>query len=128
MAGIHPAAKGTGLAPNIAGALSYLVGPITGIIFLVLEKESRFVRFHAAQSIVVSAACMIVGIALSVLNLVQVAVPVIGWLIGIALSLGTGAGFFVLWLMLMFVSFQGKEWEVPLVGVLARRLFLSVQP
>ncbi len=44
----------TGLAPNVAAALSYILGPITGVLFLVLEKENRFVRFHAAQSITVA--------------------------------------------------------------------------
>ena len=49
----HPTAttSSTGLQPNVAGALSYLLGIITGVLFLVIEKENRFVRFHAAQSI-----------------------------------------------------------------------------
>lgn len=125
MSEIHPAAKGTGLPPNIAGSLAYLLGPITGILFLVLERESRFVRFHAAQSIVVSIICIIFSIALSVLSAILGVVPVIGWLLGIALSLGMGLAFFALWLVLMFTAFQGKEWEVPLLGVQARRLFLA---
>jgi uncharacterized membrane protein len=43
----------TGLAANVAGLLTYILGPITGVLFLVLEKENRFVRFHAMQSVVV---------------------------------------------------------------------------
>ncbi len=47
------AAAGSGLTPNVAGALAYLVGVITGILFLVIDpfKTDRFVRFHAFQSI-----------------------------------------------------------------------------
>ena len=44
--------KGTGLKKETAAALSYVLGPVTGVIFLVLEKDP-FVRFHAMQSIVV---------------------------------------------------------------------------
>ena len=49
-----PATTSTGLAPHVAGALAYVLGPITGVVFLVIEKDNRFVRFHAAQSIAVS--------------------------------------------------------------------------
>ncbi|HEV2147669.1 MAG TPA: DUF4870 domain-containing protein [Longimicrobiaceae bacterium] len=111
----------TGLAPNVAGALSYLVGPITGILFLVLEKESRFVRFHAAQSIGISIALFAVNVVLMVLGAVLAVVPIIGWLIGLALSLAVGLGGFVLWLYLMYRAYQGDEWEVPGVGAQVRR-------
>jgi uncharacterized membrane protein len=116
--------QSTGLAPNVAGALAYLLGPLTGIFFLVIEKENRFVRFHAAQSIVVGIACIVAGITLSVISAILGLVPIIGWLVSILLSLGMGLGFFILWLTLMFMAFQGREWEVPGVGAQARRLFL----
>ena len=48
--------------------------------------------------------------------------PIIGWLIGLALTLVVGLGSFVLWLLLMFRAYQGSEWEVPGVGGQARRL------
>lgn len=111
----------TGLAPNLAGALSYLLGAITGILFLVLEKESRFVRFHAAQSIGVTVALFAVNIVLAVLGTVLAFIPIIGWLIGLALSLVIGFGSFGLWLYLMYRAYQGDEWEVPLVGPQVRR-------
>jgi uncharacterized membrane protein len=111
----------TGLAPNVAGALSYLLGPITGILFLVLEKEDRFVRFHAAQSIGVSIALVAVNVVLMVLGAVLAAIPILGWLIGLALSLMVGLGGFVLWLYLMYRAYQGDEWEVPGVGAQVRR-------
>ena len=49
---------GTGLAPNVAGALSYVLGLVTGILFVLLERD-RFVRFHAFQSILVSVAWIV---------------------------------------------------------------------
>ncbi|HET7600517.1 MAG TPA: DUF4870 domain-containing protein [Gemmatimonadales bacterium] len=111
-------AQGSGLSPNLAGALAYLLGPITGIIFLLIEKENRFVRFHAMQSTVLGVAWFVLGIALSVLSGI---VPVIGWIFGILLSLGMTVVGFILWLLLMFKAYQGQEWEVPWVGQFARR-------
>lgn len=112
----------TGLQPNVAGALAYLLGLITGIAFLVLEKENRFVRFHAAQSIVVSIAMIALSIALSILSTVLAFIPILGWIVAIVLSLGLGLGSFVLWLFLMWQAFQGKEWEAPIVGAYARKM------
>jgi uncharacterized membrane protein len=112
----------SGLAPNVAGALAYVLGPLTGILFLVIEKDNRFVRFHAAQSIVVGIALIILDIALMILSTVLAVVPIIGWIIGILLSLGLGLGSFILWLVLMYRAYQGREWEVPFAGAQARRL------
>ncbi|HEX2090883.1 MAG TPA: DUF4870 domain-containing protein [Longimicrobiaceae bacterium] len=118
--------QGTGLAPNVAGALSYLLGPITGILFLVLEKESRFVRFHAAQSIGVSIVLFVVNVALMVLTGVLSVIPILGTLIGFLLSLAVGLASFGLWLYLMYRAYQGEEWEVPWVGTQVRRYVSGV--
>lgn len=107
----------TGLTPNVAGALAYLLGPITGILLLVVEKENQFVRFHAMQSTVLSIAWIIVSVGLSFL----VTVPVIGWLVGLLLSFVMGLAGFILWLLLMWKAFQGQEWELPIVGAFARK-------
>src|SRR5690625_1187474 len=63
---------------NIAGFLCYLIWFITGIIFLVIEKENRFIRFHALQSIVVS-------IVLFVFNFMLTLIPILGLLISLLL-------------------------------------------
>lgn len=110
--------QGTGLSPNVAGALAYLLGPITGIIFLVIEKNDQFVRFHAMQSTVLGVAWIIFSIVLSVLS---GAVPVIGWIFGFLLSIVMAIGGVVLWLLLMFKAYQGQEWELPWVGQFARK-------
>lgn len=110
-------ATATGLAQNLAGALAYLLGPITGILFLVIEKENRFVRFHAMQSTVLCIAWIIVSVGLAFFT----AVPVLGWIIGILTSFVLGLGGFILWLVLMWKAFQGEEWELPIVGPFARK-------
>lgn len=125
MSEVQRSSGGTGLPSNVAGALSYFLGAFTGIFFLVVEKNDRFVRFHAAQSIVVSVALVVVWIALSILSAVLGVVPIIGWLIGILLSLGCGLGSFFLWILLMFKAYQGQEWELPVVGPQARKLLAA---
>lgn len=112
----------TGLPANVAGALAYALGPITGIIFYVLEKDNRFVRFHAAQSIAVSIVMFVISFVLGILGMVIGAVPLIGWLVAMLLSFGVSIVAFVLWLLLMWQAFQGNEWEVPFAGTFARRM------
>lgn len=101
----------TGLSKNTAGALSYVLGPITGIIFLILEKDS-FVRFHAMQSIVVFGGLFILQWIMGITVILLPLVPLIS-LLG-----------FVLWLVLIMKAWQGVEYEVPVVGSFARQ-FMS---
>jgi uncharacterized membrane protein len=115
-------ASSTGLAPNVAGALAYLLGPITGILFFLLEKENRFVRYHAAQSITLGLLWIALSVAFSVLSGMLVMVPVLGWLVALLLSVVFGLGGLFLWLFLMWRAFQGREWESPIAGPLARKL------
>jgi len=114
-------ATSTGLAPNLAGALSYLLGPLTGVLFLVLEKDNRFVRFHAMQSTILGAMWIVLSIVLNILLSIIGMVPVIGWIVAILVSFGLGLVGFVLWLLLMWKAWQGQEWEVPVAGPIARQ-------
>ena len=95
----------TGLDPNLAGLLCYLLGLITGIVFLIIEKENRFVRFHAFQSLAVFG-------ALFVLSLIAGFIPVIGRLISILLA---PVGL-ILWILLMVKAYQGERYKLPVVG------------
>jgi uncharacterized membrane protein len=111
----------TGLTANVAGALAYVLGPITGVLFLVLERENRFVRFHAMQSIIVSVAFIALSIVLGILTAVLAFVPIVGWLLGLLMSVGMGFGGLVLWVLLIVNALRGQEWEVPFVGRYARQ-------
>jgi uncharacterized membrane protein len=115
----------TGLAANVAGALAYVLGPVTGIAFFFIEKENQFVRFHAAQSITVSIILIAASIAVSVVSAVLAVVPILGWLIALALTAALGLASFALWLVLMYKAYAGEEWEVPVAGPLARKLLTS---
>ncbi|MEO5817488.1 MAG: DUF4870 domain-containing protein [Gemmatimonadaceae bacterium] len=112
----------TGMAPNVAGALAYVLGPITGVLFLVLEKENRFVRFHAAQAVTTGVLIIGLSIALGLLSALLAFIPVLGWLAAIALNFVLGLGSLVLWLLLMWRAYRGEQWEVPVAGPLARRI------
>ncbi len=94
----------TGLEENVAGFLCYLLWFVTGIVFLVVERESRFVKFHAKQS-------TITFLVLFVILLLIGWIPVIGAMVWI-LSL-------VLWLLLMIKALQGKRYSLPIVGKMA---------
>ena len=99
-----------GLAPNVAGLLCYVVGWVTGLIFFILEKENKFVRFHAMQSIVTFGAITVASIVLSF-------IPFIGWILGWLLSvLG-----FVLWIILMIKAYQGQRFKLPWAGNFAEK-------
>lgn len=100
----------TGLDANIAGALAYLFGFLSGIAFLVLEKDSTFVKFHAVQSTIVSIG-WIVG------QVILAAIPLVGWI----LLLPWWAFGVVLWVLLMFKAFQGERYKLPWVGDLAEQ-------
>ncbi len=116
-----PPAAGTGLEPNVAGALSYILGALTGILFLVIDGQRPFVRFHAMQSIVLTVAMVVLWIVLGVASMVLAVIPIIGWLIGILASLALSLGALILWIYLMYRAWSGDEWEVPVVGQYARQ-------
>lgn len=111
----------TGLEPTLAGALSYVLGPVTGIAFLVMEKQSRFVRFHAMQSVLVGVALIVFNVVVNVVQAVLVRIPFIGWLFALGLAMVIGLASLVLWLSLMYQAYVGKEWELPIVGEHARK-------
>jgi len=104
------AESSTGLSANIAGLLCYVLGWVTGIIFVVLEKKSTFVKFHAWQSI------MTFGV-LTVAQLVLGWIPFVGWILSILI----GILMFVLWLILIIQAGTGKMWKVPWAGDWAER-------
>ena len=100
-----------GIDENTEALLAYVLGWLTGIVFLVVEKKSKFVKFHAAQSLVVF-------LSLSVLVFIFGYIPLLGW----ALAILTELVAFILWLILILKAYQGEEWEVPFFGEYARKL------
>jgi uncharacterized membrane protein len=102
----------TGLEANVAGLLCYVLWWVSGLVFLLLEKENRFVRFHAMQSIVTFGAITVVSIVLSILAAI---IPFIGFIFGI-LNVIIGLLAFVLWIVLMVKAYQGETYKLPWAG------------
>ena len=100
----------TGLAENVAGLLCYVLGWVSGVIFLLLEPKSRFVRFHAFQAIIVFGILNLAGIVLDGIPLVG---GFLAWLAGV-LS-------FIVWIVLMVKAFQGRWYKLPWAGEVAEK-------
>jgi uncharacterized membrane protein len=115
-------AAGAGLTPNVAGALAYLVGAITGILFLVIDpfKTDRFVRFHAFQSIFFNLAWIAFWILWTIIGLMLGAISHgLFFIIQLPINLLLFVGGFCLWAYLMYTAYQGKTFQLPVIGALA---------
>lgn len=98
-----------GMDENIEAALSYLLGFITGILFFVLEKDNKFVKFHAMQSIAVFVVLVIINTILTISIIGIILLPLIS-LLG-----------FILWILLMYKAYKGEKYKLPVVGDFAEK-------
>jgi uncharacterized membrane protein len=121
--GNRPLTGTSALTSNLAGALAYALGLITGVLFLVLEpyKHDRFVRFHAMQSILFCAAAIVVSIGMSIVwgvlfslsaSLIFVVMPV---------RLMIALGLFLFWLFVIYQAYSRREYRIPIIGAIAAR-------
>ena len=117
-----PAAS-AGIEENVAAALCYLLGVLTGILFLVIEpyNRNRVIRFHAFQSIFTWIAAIVIGMVLSTVSYVFVAVPFIGWLVYILLWTAFSLGVLALWLFLMYKAYNKERYVLPVIGPWAEK-------
>ena len=102
----------TGLEENVASLLCYILGWVTGIIFLILEPENKTIRFHAIQSIIVFGIITIVDIFIWLPPH-----PVDRILNGILWAIA-----FILWVVLMYKAYQGEKYKIPVAGDQAKKL------
>ena len=109
------------MTSNVAALLSYVLGPITGIIFLVLDpyKNDRFVRFHAFQSIFFSAVLIVFwilwnGIIWSIFSRMMFMWPILS-IINVIVSLAA----FVVWIFLMYKAYNNERFMLPIIGEFA---------
>jgi uncharacterized membrane protein len=101
----------SGLDANVAAALAYSIGWVTGLALLFFEEENEFVRFHALQSVIVFG-------GLSLAWMVALSVPFLGWIVAFLVIPPVSA---VLWLILMFKAYQGVRYKVPGAGDMAEQ-------
>ena len=121
--GPTPTLSGAGLDENLACALCYVLGLLTGVLFLVLEpyNRNRLIRFHAFQSIFLNIAWIAVFIAISIISIVLLPIPFLGAMMSVILHLAAGLGVFILWLMLMYKAYNRERWVLPVIGPLAEK-------
>jgi uncharacterized membrane protein len=112
-AGTSPSAGAMGISENVAGALCYLAGFISGIIFLVIApyNQNKFVRFHAFQAIFTHLGLILLSMLFTILT------HGIGFVLFPLIGLATIA----LWIYLMVMAYQGKTVRLPVVGDLAAK-------
>jgi len=107
-----------GLNENIAAAVSYVFGAFSGVVVLILERENKFVRFHALQSTLFF---LFVKVLFAILNFL-VDIPILGFLLGLLLNPVLWAGGIVVllaWLFLMYQAFENKPFKLPIFGDVA---------
>jgi uncharacterized membrane protein len=110
-------ATGGAMADNVASALCYVLGLITGIIFLVLAPYNRnpVVRFHAFQSIFLHVACIVLAIGINIV------IGIVGMFSLYFLTSLVWLAAFILWIYMIIQAYQGKTVELPVIGPLARQ-------
>lgn len=106
-----------GLDENIEGALCYVLGWVTGIIFLLIEKENKFVKFHALQSIIVFSTFTVLSIVLRIFTFI----PFIGIIFMLLIKL-IGMVSFVVWIICIVKAFQGEKFKIPFAGDIAEKI------
>lgn len=100
----------TGIKPNVEALLCYLLWFVSGLIFYLIERNNKFVRFHAIQSMAVFGAIFVAWWIVGF-------VPIIGAVVsGLLLLLGV-----VLWIVLMVKAFQGEKFKLPVAGDVAEK-------
>ena len=100
----------TGMQANVAALLSYLLWFITGIVFFLTEKENKFVRFHAMQSIIIFGFLFVIGLILPF-------IPILGWIFLPILWIAE----IVIWIVLMIKAYQGEYFKLPIAGEMAEK-------
>jgi uncharacterized membrane protein len=125
MASPTPGQTNLGVAPNVGGLLCYVpccIGFIFSVVVAIVEKQSRFVRFHAFQSLLLHGAAFVCGIGLQVLQIVLALIHLgaIGLLLSL-LGLVVGVGFLGLSIFLMIKANGNEEFELPVIGPMARK-------
>jgi uncharacterized membrane protein len=120
-----------GLDSNLGAALCYLanflccLGLVLAIVFLVTEKENRFVKFHAVQSLFLVGTQLAVGIVVVILGLIvsmvldMVDMSFVGWLLVFGLRVVLFLIFCAIWLIAGFKAYGGQSYKLPLIGEFA---------
>jgi uncharacterized membrane protein len=112
-----------GMTANVAALLTYVVTPLTAILFLVLEPYNRdkFVRFHAFQSLFLGIAWVVLAIVLSIVTAMVGMIPVVGWIVAVLLWPIFLLAMFGIWILAMFKAYNNDRFALPVIGKIAEQ-------
>jgi uncharacterized membrane protein len=112
-----------GLAPNVGGLLCYVpccIGLIFSIVVAIVEKQSRFLRFHAFQSLLFHAVLIVLSVAVQVLTMVLSQLAGLLGLLGSLFGLLVGLGALIASVLLMIKAYNNEQYELPTIGQMAK--------
>ncbi len=111
------------MADNVASTLCYVMGLLTGILFLVLEpyNKNKTVRFHAFQSIFFNLAIVAGDIILLIVFGILVRIPIVGPMLALVVYPVFGLGVLAAWLFLMYKAYNNQKFVLPIIGPLAEK-------
>ena len=125
-----PATKSsTGLDENVASLLAYVFGLVSGLIFFLIEKDSRLVRFHGMQSTLLAGIFWVGEIAFWILATVVVLIvgqisgilATLVWAVSMLLGFVLGIAALIGWVMCMIKAYQGQYFKLPVIGNFAEK-------
>lgn len=124
-----PAKSSTGLDENVAALLSYIFGWLSGLIFFLIEKDSRLVRFHAMQSLLLNIGVAIIAIAIWVVTVVMwlISTQIAGFvsvLVSLVATLAWvlfGIVVLVAVVVCLIKAYQSQYFKLPVIGNLAEK-------
>jgi uncharacterized membrane protein len=119
----------TGLEENIAALLSYIFGWVSGLIFFLIEKDSKLVRFHAMQSILLNVFIAIAGFAIWIVTFIFLLIAtqlsdLLGTLIGLVATLlwiAFSVCLLIAWVMCLIRAYQSQYFKLPIIGNFAEK-------
>jgi uncharacterized membrane protein len=118
-------ASTTGLTPRVAAALAYVAGPFSGILVLLAERTSRFVRFHAWQSVLALGGLGIVVALLILSAFLSIVVSATAFRTLLYIGWGAWGAWIVLWAICVVQALGGRSWKLPIAGSFAERKSLT---
>lgn len=117
----EPSPSSTGLTPPVAAVLAYLAGPFSGALLLATERTSRFVRFHAWQSLIALGALGVAAVVFLLLAFALLLVSPVAFSTMLWLAALTALAWLLVWAVCLFEAYKGRVWKLPVVGVYAER-------
>jgi len=123
------AKSSTGLDENVAALLSYIFGWVSGLVFFLIEKDSRLVSFHAMQSLLFNVVVAVVAIVLWVVlfvfflivSQVSSALASILGLLSVLVWLVFGVAILAGWILCLLKAFQSQYFKLPVIGNFAEK-------